>query len=117
MAKDWKKNAPRAAPKLARVECAASFGGKGELRIDEKGIAVIRPAKTKHGLREHWRELEFAQLAIQALHGARPSKHLNLTKLWRDGNAWLQSNPEYLSADLGKISPQTFRRALKQVVP
>lgn len=58
-------------------EGAVSLGGTGGVLIDEKGIAVIRPAKTKHGPRKDWREFEFAQLAIQALYGATPRKILN----------------------------------------
>jgi hypothetical protein len=51
--------------------------------INEKEIAVIRPGRTKHGPRGNWRELEFAQLAIQSLHGARP-RHLNRSQLVRE---------------------------------
>ena len=98
-----------------------SLGGRGEFLIDEKGIAVIRPPKTKHGPRKNWREIEFAQLAIQALYGATPPKVLNGTKLTRRINDWLKDNPDWRSSGYGnqdgEISKRTVLRALKKVFP
>jgi hypothetical protein len=85
--------------------------------INEKNIAVIRPGGTRHGKRGHWRELEFAQLAIQSLHGARPDPNLNRSKLVRDVNDWLRKNTDYQSTGLGEISRSTILRALQNVFP
>lgn len=87
------------------------------LHVELGNIAVIRPARHKHGRREKWRELEFAQLAIQALQGANPSKYQDLKELTREVNEWLQNNPEWLSSRLGKVSKPTVERALKTVCP
>jgi hypothetical protein len=93
---------------------SATFAGAGGVGVD---TAVIRPARTKHGPRGKWRELEFAQLAIQALQGANPSKHQDYKKLTVEVNEWLQKNPEWLSSRLGKVSKPTVERALKTVRP
>ena len=135
MAKANKKKNITRAPKVARVgntsetyrrrsrgdavtgqgtkheEAAATLEGRGGGTID---VIVIRTGKTKHGPRGNWRELEFAQLAIQSLHGAPPPKHLDRSKLTRDVNAWLKNNPDW---DYGEISRPTVPRALKKVRP
>jgi len=134
MAKANKKKNITRAPKAARVgnisetyersrgdtvtgqeakheETTATLEGRGGGTID---VVAIRTGKTKHGPRGHWRELEFAQLAIQSLHGAPPPKHLDQSKLTRDVNAWLKNNPDW---DYGEISRPTVVRALRKVRP
>ena len=75
----------------------------------------IRPGRTKHGLRERWRASEFAQLAIQELHGANPPAHIDVSRLTRDVNAQLKNNPDYRTTGLGEISRQTVLRALNKI--
>jgi hypothetical protein len=86
------------------------------LEIDENKIFVIRAGKTKHGPRGHWREWEYAQLAIQTLTGACPPKNIDRSKLTRDVNDWLDRNPEYRSTGLGAISRRVILRVLKDLL-
>jgi hypothetical protein len=95
---------------------------KTSITVDAKtsiavDAAVIRPASTKHGPRQNWRELEFAQLAIQALRGSNPPKHQDYSKLTRDVNEWLQNDPDWRARGFGEISRPTVLRALKKVFP
>ena len=77
--------------------------------------AVIRSASTKHGLRQNWRELEFAQLAI--FQGANPPKHQDHAKLTRAVNEWLRNDPGWRASGYGGISRPTVLRALRKVFP
>jgi hypothetical protein len=87
------------------------------LHVEVGNIAVIRPARTRHGPRKNWREDEFAQLAIQALQGANPPKHQNYSKLHHDVNEWLRGNPDWRSRGYGEISRSAVLRALAKVHP
>jgi hypothetical protein len=108
-----------AAPAQSPLEPVQSpLEPKANLAIDEKKIAVIRPGGTKHGPRGLWRELEFAQLAIQSLYGANPPKHIDRNKLTSEVNDWLQKEcREYKSTGYGEISKATVIRALKKTSP
>jgi hypothetical protein len=88
------------------------------LRIEVGNTAVIRPARTKHGPRQSWGALEFAQLAIQALYGANPPKHRDRNLLTDEVNEWLRNDPDWRSTGRhGGISQPTILRALKMVRP
>ena len=114
---------PKGEPQQGAV---SPLSGTGGLDVNERGIAVIRAGKTRHGPRGHWRQSEFAQLAIQSLYGALPPRHLNRNQLMRDVNEWLQNECiDYKSSGLGKkmsgeireIPYRTIVRALRKVFP
>jgi hypothetical protein len=98
-------------------QAEASLDGTAAFIIEDKGIAIIRPAKTRHGPRRRLRKLEFAQLAIQALYGVHPPRNINGSRLARDVNDWLRKDPSYRATGLGRISRLTILRALKTVAP
>jgi len=88
------------------------------ITIDESRIAVVRHSNTKQGgPRKKWREIEFAQLAVQFLYGASPSKNIDHSKLTREVNDFLRDYPDYRATGLGEISRPTVVRALKKVSP
>jgi hypothetical protein len=105
------------AKQAKQFEAGATFDGEGGLSINDRGVAVIRPARTRHGPRKSWRE-EFVQLAIQAMQGANPDQDQNQSQLYRDVNGWLQNDPDWRARFGSKqVSRQTVRRALKTVRP
>jgi hypothetical protein len=67
----------------------------------------------KHGVRRNKRELEYTQLALQALYPAAPPMGVPRKKLLKQVNDWLANDPEYSPAGFGEISKNTLARALK----
>jgi hypothetical protein len=81
-----------------------------------EGIAVIKPARTRHGPRKRG-PIEYAQLAIQAMQGVDPSPRQNQHQLHRKVNAWLQKYPDWYAHFGAKkqVSRLTVRRALESI--
>jgi hypothetical protein len=77
------------------------------------GLMQIRPAGHKHGSRRYWRELEFAQLAIQALYPGGVSRDINQNDLGREVNEWLRRNHDWRALGISEgVSQSTVARAL-----
>jgi hypothetical protein len=85
--------------------------------VDEKGFAVIRPAKTRHGPRGSKGPIEWAQRAIQFLYGANPPKDIPRAKLVREVRAFLDRDPGWRALGLEPVSRSTVIRALETIKP
>ena len=101
--------------KKKTTQGASKIGGHSNLVA---GSYILRPAQTKYGPRStHWRELEYAQVALGALFsGGLPPAHLNHSRLADDVNAWLAQVPQWRASGYGrngKVSRMTVMRALK----
>jgi hypothetical protein len=70
------------------LKATVSLGGEGGFLIDEKGIAVIRPAKTKHGRVKIGASANCATCNSGGLR-RDPTKILNHM---HDVNDWLQNS-------------------------
>jgi hypothetical protein len=91
----------------ATVNPAASFGSSSTLTVR---LIQVQPAKTKHGFRRNWRELEYAEIAIQELYPDMPPRDLNQKKLVTDVNKWVRNN--FTDVKFDDISKGTVLRAL-----
>jgi hypothetical protein len=109
-----KKTKPRRQPLRATIDMSRDDGGP-RLKIDEDKIFEIHAGKSKHGPRKHWREWEYAQVAVQSLYGTHPPKNIDRSKLTRDVNDWLNRNTDYRSTGLGAISRNVILRVLKDL--
>jgi len=83
-------------------------------RLDADAV-VVRPPRTRHGPRTGGK-IKYAQLAILNLYGGIP-RDASPTKLAREISAWLAhpDRPPSCRA-IGKIHPNTAKRALKMLV-
>jgi hypothetical protein len=91
--------------------CGAVMQGEGGTVA---GAFVVRAGKTRHKgrPRQHWREAEYAQAAMQTIHRGVPPRDVDRTKLWRDVNTWLANDSGFLATGLGEISRKTVEREL-----
>jgi hypothetical protein len=106
------------ATKIARILSGAA--GEYRVRSEEPLLAAIR---SPH---EHWREDEFAQIAIQAVYDGDSPKHIKKRIVIDKVNDWLARYPAWQASGYSKknkisgrmgISDRTVLRALRKVFP
>jgi hypothetical protein len=88
--------------------------GMRPLQIEDAGVYVIRPAKTKHtqqghSKRRNWGKNEYVQAAIHGLRRDPTTDLTNITKFTEKINKELAQDPNY---HFGEISRQTTTRVL-----
>jgi hypothetical protein len=94
-----------------RQDASASLSGEGKALF---GAWVIRAAKSPHGPRPRWGQIEFVQAAIVALYPHGLPQHFNASKLTRDVCEQLAKYPEYRAIGFSKpVSRPTVLRAGK----
>jgi hypothetical protein len=99
----------KANKKLVLIDSVPQLSAAATLAVE--GAAVVRPPT---GRKKVWGKYQLAQIAIQVLRGARPSKFSDIGALTDDVNNYLKNNPEYCG--IGEISSKTVRRALKMIL-
>jgi hypothetical protein len=98
----------------AGTEPAANPQTGPALAIDEGLVFVVHAGKTRHPNRprQHWRESEYAQVAMRMIHHGVPPRDVDRTKLWREVNAWLAKDSGFQATGIGEISRKTVVREL-----
>jgi hypothetical protein len=81
------------------------------LVVDDSRVFVVHGGKTKHGRPRRWRELEFAQAALWTLYPDGPPWGVPQKELYRQVNAHLAADPDYVRQGFGPISLRTVLTA------
>jgi hypothetical protein len=81
------------------------------MKVDDSRIFVVHGGRTKHGPRQHWREIEYAQVAMQTVFPEKRWRSANQKVLHWKINEWLREDPEYQKTGFGEVSLRTVLRA------
>jgi hypothetical protein len=96
----------------SQVELKADLAGAGGLRAT---VHVIRASHTRHGPREEWGPIQWAQAAIIAIYRGSIPASINKARLHQAVNVWLENNkPDYSQTD-DWLPRSTVVRALKEL--
>jgi hypothetical protein len=109
-----RRSKQKEAQRAATQSHQASAQFAGEATVAFKAYA-IRAGRTKHGFRKEWGQFEYVQSAIANLHNGLPPKHLNHSKLFRDVERSLNSNPDYRAAGHRPLHRTTVLRVLTKM--